>query len=89
MKVSRSRLFLLLGLCAAACAAAEDGALTAIDACRARLDPRTDVGIERVQRRCPELLPALDNFSDETERRAVAGALFARLNVAPRLELAH
>ena len=55
------RWLLLSGLCAASFAAAEDGALRAIDACRARLDPRVDVGIERVQRRCPELLPALDN----------------------------
>lgn len=40
--------------------AAGDGALQAMDACRARLDPRTDFGIERVQKRCPELLPALE-----------------------------
>jgi len=51
----------LLGLCTASFAAAEDGALRAIEACRARLDRRVDVGIERVQRRCPELLPALEN----------------------------
>ncbi|MEJ0087161.1 MAG: hypothetical protein WDO72_15910 [Pseudomonadota bacterium] len=52
----------LLGLCAAASfAAAEDGALRAVEACRERLDPRVDVGIERVQRRCPELLPALEH----------------------------
>jgi hypothetical protein len=51
----------LLGLCAASFAAAEDGALRAVEACRARLDPRVDVGIERVQRRCPELLAALDH----------------------------
>jgi len=50
----------LLGLCVAACAAADDGALRAVEACRARLDPRVDIGIERVQRRCPDLLPALD-----------------------------
>jgi hypothetical protein len=63
MKVRRLHRWLLWsGLCAAsfAVAVAEDGALRAIDACRARLDPRVDVGIERVQRRCPELLPALD-----------------------------
>ena len=30
-----------------------------VEACRARLDPATDVGIERIQKRCPELLPAL------------------------------
>jgi len=62
MKSRHSKRWLpLLGLCAAACAAGDDGALRAIDACRARLDPRVDVGIERVQRRCPELLPALDH----------------------------
>ncbi len=48
-------------LCLAARAGAEDAALRALDECRARLDPRTDIGIERVQRRCPELLPALEN----------------------------
>ena len=32
-----------------------------MDACRARLDARVDVGIERIQQRCPELLPALEN----------------------------
>ena len=37
-------------------AGAEDAALRAVDACRARLDPRVDIGIERVERRCPELL---------------------------------
>ena len=45
----------------AACAAADDAALRAVEACRARLDPRIDIGIERVQRRCPELLTALDS----------------------------
>jgi len=44
-----------------ACAVADDGTLRAVEACRARLDPRVDIGIERVQRRCPELLPALDS----------------------------
>lgn len=39
--------------------AQDDAALRAVEACRARLDPKVDVGIERVQRRCPELLPAL------------------------------
>ena len=52
---------MLSGLCIASFAAAGDGALRAIDACRARLDPRVDVGIERVQRRCPELMPALEH----------------------------
>jgi hypothetical protein len=40
--------------------AAEDAALRAVDNCRARLDARVDIGIERVRRRCPELLPALE-----------------------------
>ena len=39
--------------------AADDAALRVVEACRARLDPATDVGIERIQKRCPELLPAL------------------------------
>jgi len=38
--------------------AADDAALVVVEACRVRLDP-TDVGIERIQKRCPELLPAL------------------------------
>ena len=54
------RLVLLLGLCCVATAQADDAALRALDACRARLDARVDVGIERVRRRCPDLLPALE-----------------------------
>lgn len=42
-----------------AVSAADDPALAALDACRARLDARTDIGLERITRRCPELLPAL------------------------------
>jgi len=49
----------LLLLCAVM-AHADDVALRAVDACRARLDARVDVGIERIRRRCPELLPALE-----------------------------
>jgi hypothetical protein len=41
-------------------AAADDPALRIVEACRAKLDARSDLGVERVQRRCPELLPALD-----------------------------
>ena len=37
----------------------DDAALRVVEACRARLDARSDVGIERIQKRCPELLPAL------------------------------
>ncbi len=40
--------------------AADDPALRIVDACRAKLDARSDLGLERVQRRCPDLLPALD-----------------------------
>ncbi len=39
--------------------AADDAALRVVEACRARLDPATDLGLERIQKRCPELLPAL------------------------------
>jgi hypothetical protein len=39
--------------------AADDAALRAVESCRTRLDPSTDVGIERIQKRCPDLLPAL------------------------------
>ena len=49
----------LLGLIASAAMSADDPALRTVEACRARLDARVDVGIERIQKRCPELLPAL------------------------------
>ena len=39
--------------------AADDAALRVVEACRARLDPATDLGLERIQKRCPELLAAL------------------------------
>jgi uncharacterized protein DUF4129 len=54
------RLLVLLGLGLAGTVGAQDAALRAVDACRARLDARVDIGIERVRRRCPELLPALE-----------------------------
>ena len=54
------RWLLLLGLCLATQAGAEDAALRAIETCRARLDPRSDIGIERIERRCPDLLAALE-----------------------------
>lgn len=38
----------------------DDAALRVVEACRARLDARSDIGIERIQKRCPELLPALE-----------------------------
>jgi hypothetical protein len=46
--------------CSGMSLAAADPALGVVDACRAKLDARTDLGVERVQRRCPELLPALE-----------------------------
>jgi hypothetical protein len=50
----------LLGLIVSGAALpADDAALRTVEACRARLDARTDVGIERIQKRCPELLPAM------------------------------
>jgi hypothetical protein len=50
----------LLGLLACGTVlSADDAALRIVEACRARLDARADVGIERIQKRCPELLPAL------------------------------
>ena len=52
------RLLLCL-LCLAGNAVAQDAALRTLDSCRARLDLRLDIGIERVQQRCPELMPAL------------------------------
>ena len=54
------RLWLLPALWIAAAAGAEDAALRVVESCRARLDPRIDIGTARVARRCPELLPALE-----------------------------
>ena len=39
--------------------AAEDPALAVLDACRAKLDARNDVGLARIEKRCPDLMPAL------------------------------
>ena len=39
--------------------AADDAALKVVEACRARLDARTDIGVERIQKRCPDLFPAI------------------------------
>jgi hypothetical protein len=50
---------LLCGFICSGAALAEDAALRAVEDCRARLDPRADLGIERVRQRCPDLLPAL------------------------------
>jgi hypothetical protein len=49
----------LLLLCAGLARGAEDPALEILDACRAKLDERVDVGLARIAKRCPELLPAL------------------------------
>lgn len=55
-----SRAFLWLAvLFSVAASAAEDPALAALDACSARLDARNDVGLVRIEKRCPGLLPAL------------------------------
>jgi len=50
----------LLGLCWAGLALAQDPALRVIEECRARLDSGADLGIDRVSRRCPELMPAIE-----------------------------
>jgi hypothetical protein len=57
--MSRAWLFAAALLLCGAARAGQDAALEVVVACRARLDPVTDVGIERISRRCPELLPAL------------------------------
>ena len=49
------------GLLAGSAFGADDAALRVVEACRARLDPRVDVGFQRIQRRCPELARALAN----------------------------
>jgi len=50
----------LLGLIACGVALpADDAALRTVESCRARLDARVDIGIERIQKRCPDLMPAL------------------------------
>jgi len=54
-----NRWWCLAGLALAGVAAADDAALRVVDACRARLDPRTDVGMARIAKRCPELMSAL------------------------------
>jgi uncharacterized protein DUF4129 len=56
-----SRVLLAGALLLAPAAFAEDPALAVLDACRARLDARSDVGMERIEKRCPELMPALQS----------------------------
>jgi len=58
-RVGAGAIAVLLLACAGGALAADDPALRVIDACRARLDARADVGIERIQKRCPDLLPAI------------------------------
>ena len=41
-------------------ALAADAALIALDECRAKLDARVDVGLERIERKCPGLLKTLE-----------------------------
>ena len=53
----------LLLAVAGGAAAADDAALRVVEACRARLDARTDIGIDRIQKRCPDLLPAIAGAS--------------------------
>jgi hypothetical protein len=48
---------LLLSLPASA---ADDPALAAVEACRAKLDPHNDVGLERIEKRCPGLVGILE-----------------------------
>jgi len=49
----------ILALASGTAMAADDAALRIVEECSARLDARTDVGIERIQKRCPELMTAL------------------------------
>ena len=53
------RLLALGCLLLASAASADDAALRAVEACRAKLDPQADIGIERVERRCPGIRAAL------------------------------
>ncbi len=55
------RLLCLALLIAGPSLAADDPALVALDACRARLDARNDVGLARIEKRCPDLMPALQS----------------------------
>jgi hypothetical protein len=54
-------LALLASLTGGPASAADDPALILLDACRARLDVRNDVGLARIEKRCPGLLPALQS----------------------------
>ena len=57
-------LLLAVGLPAAAAnAPSRDPALEALEACRARLDERNDVGLARIEKRCPDLMRVLQSAS--------------------------
>ena len=58
---AQARFAIACALCALAggARAADDPALRVVEACRARLDARVDIGVERIQKRCPDLLPAI------------------------------
>lgn len=88
----------LLLLTGAPAVAAEDPALAVLDACRAKLDARNDVGLARIEKRCPDLMPALQGApwgnllpKDMRERRDEISAeglrelaqLIRNLDVAP------
>lgn len=60
MKHSLKCFLALTTLFAGAAPGADDPALAALEACRARLDPRTDIGFERIEARCPDLKAALE-----------------------------
>ena len=51
----------MTALLSGAALGADDPALAALEACRARLDPRTDIGFERIAARCPDLKSALES----------------------------
>jgi hypothetical protein len=61
VRLARCVVSLPLILFAGAAFAAEDRALEVLEACRAKLDARTDIGLARIEKRCPDLLPALRN----------------------------
>jgi hypothetical protein len=60
-RVLSASVLALAAMCSGRADAADDAALRVLEGCRARLDARVDIGIERVRRRCPELLPALES----------------------------
>lgn len=54
-------LVLCLAILAPAMAlAADDPALVVVEACSSKLDPGRDVGLDRIEKRCPDLLSAID-----------------------------